>query len=137
MKKQYVELKGQQEITFHNKDMVWMVDGYDYCTNMKQIESGLGGKHDKIFILKSDGSLMQLMNEQTKQKVGVYSELNSNNKSYAVVKKGYHNNLSSTPKYPGESIDPALSEYDYDRILYYYPGDGYEYVFSGISNTLW
>ena len=133
LKKQYVDYSGIQEVSFSNKDMVWMVDGFDYCTNMKKIlsESGEGGylgNHDKIFILKSDGSLMQLINEKNGKKLGIYSELNANSKSYAVVKRGYHHDLNSTTRYPGESIDEDLNT-QYDRILYYYPGDGYEYIF--------
>ncbi len=115
------------DIEFSNKDMVWMVDGYDFCNDLEELDNTHA--FETISLLRADGTLLQLRNEAPKVRSGRYFEVGANSTGYAYIKEdGAHNSLTDAALYPGDAI--GTDGYaDRVRVLYYYPGDGYEYVF--------
>ena len=136
---------------FDDEDFVWTIDGYDICNRMQdfavgdynEAESG-SPRHvyrDVIKLLKSDGSVLELLNvndASTNHGVsnswtissylytGYYVVNEANYQGYAYVEfmdtdelwfnQGYTNLFPDWPRYR-------------PRRVRYYPGDGLEYVF--------
>jgi RHS repeat-associated protein len=133
--------------TLTNKDLTWMIDGYDVCNDVYAI--GKGQSQDVIKILKSDGTLMEFRNQNVilvggiwtdeKYFTGKYYINEINSTGYAIVE--FDNTQANTSilndfklkfgldfKIDNE-IHQRQRKYFQPRVLKYYPGDGYEYVF--------
>ncbi len=54
---------GQNDFTITDKDVTWMIDGYDVCNELYPL--GRAQSQDVIKILKSDGSLLEFRNQFT------------------------------------------------------------------------
>ncbi|MGA2297270.1 MAG: hypothetical protein ABSG15_06975, partial [FCB group bacterium] len=114
-------------------DFTWLIDGYDFCNRMKSLNNP--GDQDIIRILKSDGSVLELLNPTIKENrdindtslyTGTYYENGINTKGYAIV------SFDSTywTSYFKQFANGKLDSVSYiPRKLKYYDGDGLEYVF--------
>jgi len=131
--------------TFDDNDVIWMLDGYDYCNRMNDISvlpSGQTTYVDVIRLLREDGSVLELYHVEKQlcngstpglaaRVTGTYISANANSSAYAIVKTDI--GLLSPAvraelimRYTTEANIPA------DRLprrVEYYPGDGLAYVF--------
>ncbi|MBN9401192.1 MAG: hypothetical protein J0I17_13520 ['Candidatus Kapabacteria' thiocyanatum] len=129
---------------FNDDDVIWMLDGYDYCNRMNDISkfpSGQNAYVDVIKLLREDGSVLELYHVEkqyctgttppsVEQRVtGTYISASANSSAYAIVK--------TDPTLLSSSVlAQLLMRYNGDipadrlpRRVEYYPGDGLTYVF--------
>ena len=117
---------------FTHEDLVWAIDGYDFCNRMESLESTEynGSKVDVIRLLRSDGSVLELYNSSDESTsgssdalyTGHYHENTPNASGFAIVEY----DVSLMPSFAQESTNYAQLK---SRKVRYYPGDGTEYVF--------
>ncbi|MCX6153906.1 MAG: hypothetical protein NT007_07095 [Candidatus Kapabacteria bacterium] len=143
--------------TFTDEDYIWAINGYDYCNSMREVDNlPYETFQDRIHILKSDGSVLELVNSRyyayhhyTENNSscenksmefyyqGKYFENTINSKGYAIV--SYDNNsqnLYGELEFncqlnfnSFESVSVYNDKVFKPRTLRYFPGDGFEYVF--------
>ncbi|MEP7217869.1 MAG: hypothetical protein ABI876_03080, partial [Bacteroidota bacterium] len=139
--------KKSRDYNFDDKDFVWAMDGYDFCNRMTDFgakqASGISptAYTDYIRLLRSDGSVLELMNinpltvspavspdGRPELYTGYYYSNEANNMGFAKVE------FDST--YWAGCMVHDSSEYNENergplvpRVVHYYPGDGLEYVF--------
>ncbi|MBN9401190.1 MAG: hypothetical protein J0I17_13510, partial ['Candidatus Kapabacteria' thiocyanatum] len=130
---------------FVDEDVIWMLDGYDYCNRMNDISrlpSGQSAYVDVIRLLREDGSVMELYHVENQtcdvgsptiaaRVTGTYISASANSSAYAIVTTDV--GLLS-PAVRAELIMRYASEANIpaDRLprrVEYYPGDGLTYVF--------
>ncbi|MCB9217179.1 MAG: hypothetical protein H6616_15005 [Ignavibacteria bacterium] len=135
--------------SYDDDDFLWVIDGYDFCNRMQDFAHGSYEEaqgstpyryRDVIRLLRSDGSVLELMNikhlagavttsstwSQTEHLYsGHYVVNEANAQGYAYVE--YQQNVD-LPDYLEEFLEnePRFQP----RIVHYYPGDGLEYIFS-------
>ena len=121
-----------------NSEVPTLTEGYDVCNRMQKLSSV--GDYDKISLLKSDGSVLELINVYRKNNsnsineaqlyTGKYIENNANPEGYALVSYDdkywplfIQQKFASDPRYSTQynALRP--------RVVKYYRGDGLEYVF--------
>lgn len=129
-------VNGTQKYVFSNKDLNFSIKGYHFNNLIEPFEPHPLNTsypnfniHDKIHILRADGSLLTLVNEEFdtdistryQSRTGRYLEYGPNTNGYAIV-----------DELDEESFTCDLID-DYENIrrrrVRYYPGDGMEYVF--------
>ena len=125
---------------FDDSRMIWTVDGYDFCNSMTPLEQETQSHLvDEIHILRSDGSLLQLVNEQylgeeepaahPEVYTGYYFVNEANAHGFGIVEY----DTVGWPRFVRDEIDAitgGIDNYPYiPRKLHYFPGDGLEYVF--------
>jgi RHS repeat-associated protein len=111
----------------------WLIEGYDYCNRMKELD--YQDAQDIIKILKDDGSVLELRNPIQRKKVssqysdslyrGIYYENGLNTNSYAVVEF----DTIGLPSSYYDFIEPGKRNAIYPRKVRLFQGDGLEYVF--------
>jgi YD repeat-containing protein len=131
---------------YKNKDVIWLVEGYDYCNSM--VDTRVWGQ-DVIKILKGDGTILELLNStsamsnsspmtnnQDLRYSGRYYENGINTSGYAIVEFYNPHNINSNYGLPDNIRSKNLICYgEYGNITYlprkvrYFPGNGKEYVF--------
>jgi RHS repeat-associated protein len=127
--------------SFSDKDLIWVVDGYDFCNRM--IDFGAvgydaGSYVDEIRLLRADGSVLELVNVNGRNSsdpdyrpelyTGHYISNEANNSGYGIVSFDQLN----WPQYISQHAEDVSSDRRsplLPRVLRYYPGDGLEYLF--------
>lgn len=129
----------------HNdNDVSWVIEGYEFCNNMKSPIPDGNGYQDVIKILKSDGSILELRNvnlrpynasedtwDDEKYYTGVYYESSPDSKGIANVEFISNCDIEKPENGPISNFDNINFNKSpfWARIIHYYPGDGMEYVF--------
>jgi hypothetical protein len=129
---------------FDDGDFTWSIDGFDACNRMVDLDPdyvGQDGYVDVIRLLRSDGSLLQLVNKHARQQGDSNAGVRQN------LYTGYYidNSAANASGYGFVEFDSTYwPEYIYDllagrvdafraaqvpRKLRYYDGSGLEYVF--------
>lgn len=119
---------------FTNKDFNFSIEGYHYNNRLVTYEDinyyeTVKKNHDKINILKSDGSLLTLVNTEdidNNYREGVYIEKGVNSKGYALVEEINENLTCDVNRVQiGHNTFTELKR----RKVRYFPGNGLEYEF--------
>lgn len=123
----------EKKYIFSNKDFNFSIKGYHYNNSitpstMYYSQYDYHYNKDKINILRSNGSLLTLINprsveyaaDQDNHRTGIYYEFGINSQGYAIVTE-IEDNYTCT--YPFGEEPPKR------RKVRYFPGDGTEYVF--------
>lgn len=141
-------LYNNTSLDYDDKDVLWMIDGYDFSNRMRDFGAVAQAEpyRDVIRILRGDGSVMELLNVHTKGDIdngnpdsctklytGTYFVNEANSHAYGVVE--YATNLWPGPvsEYILERADTIMPQYrqpTIPRILKFYPGDGTEILFT-------
>lgn len=120
---------------YTDKNLVWTVEGYDYCNRMKHLDIDNENMQDVIRLLRGDGGVLELRNAVT----------------YDNIPNGQAKSLTNTALYTGDYYPQEINSAGYARVMFdsayikpgftmaepfkmprilkYYPGDGLEYVF--------
>jgi len=134
---------------FNDSDLVWVIDGYDFCNRMIDFGAKSGGQtldtaRDVIRLLRADGSLLELVNSERNLQsdpdvqpdlyTGEYVVAGANEKGYAVVSFDetlYPNHVAQADGNLPDTLHhfDTLQQWYKPRRVAYYPGDGLEYVF--------
>jgi len=121
--------------------VTWLLDGYDFCNSMnKGRRTSDVAQQDNIRLLREDGSVLVLtrIDKNSNQTdvngvnltsySSVYVTLDANSQGYAYVEHTSawtdRERVSLNKIYPDG--EPLRAQ---PRVVRYYPGDGYEYVF--------
>ena len=120
--------------TYTDKDLNWVMDGYDYCNSMKDFKSN-NHWQDYIKLLRADGSILELRNAKKYDP----SEGSSEEILKTILTGNYYENSVNSKgiakvEYAGEDWQLGFTGTVWNnayrpRILRYFPGDGLEYVF--------
>ncbi len=138
---------------FDDRHLSWVVDGYDVCNRMDNLEDGNGDllpfDQDKIHLLRADGSLLTLKNGTTRKNTQGQS-IEIVNRQVDMFTGDYYVDEVNAAGYATVEIDdaewarvrdlyshfkllssvPDIDEYNFaPRRVRYYPGDGLCYEF--------
>ena len=126
--------EGRHRDDLNKKEVIWMVNGYDFCNRMEVLTNA--NDYDVIRILKASGGILELKNPITRGDVyssndpslytGTYYEDGINSGGFAKVEFDERN----YPSYIKEVANGKSDSNSYKpRVVRYYRGDGLEYVF--------
>jgi RHS repeat-associated protein len=128
--------------TFDDKDVQWVLDGYDVCNDMQKVPTLSKPYTDQIKLLRSDGSVLRLVkrtptvttSNREETMTGHYVELSSSPNGYAFVEfipnSEYSHTYRLAIKEAFDLDDPENLPIEYrPRRLWYFDGTGAAYMF--------
>ncbi|HRK05482.1 MAG TPA: hypothetical protein PLW14_10355, partial [Chlorobiota bacterium] len=127
---------------YNEDDQIYLLDGYDYSNRMINVSHPATNSEfvDVIRLLREDGSVLELVHQEQKcgadadtdfepLYTGTYATTDANSHAFALVKIDHELLTNDDEQKLIAQLDQSIPRYLLPRVVEYFPGDGYTYVF--------